>query len=72
MQSVYDKINIVNDRMLNLRSCIITLNQEVEIFKKIEPVDQETVDGYLFDISLKQLDILTMQDLLSNLNKELD
>ncbi len=72
MLSVYDKINIVNDRMLNLRSCIITLNQEVEIFKKIEPVDQETVDGYLFDISLKQLDILTMQDLLSNLNKELD
>ncbi len=72
MLSVYDKINIVNDRILNLRSCIITLNQEVEIFKKIEPVDQETVDGYLFDISLKQLDILTMQDLLSNLNKELD
>jgi hypothetical protein len=72
MLSVYDKINIVNDRILNLRSCIITLNQEIEIFKKIEPVDQETVDGYLFDISLKQLDILTMQDLLSNLNKELD
>lgn len=72
MLTVYDKMNIVNDRVSNLMSCISTLNEEIEIFKKIDPIDQETIDGYTFDISLKELEILIMQELLSDLNKELD
>lgn len=51
MLTVYDKINIVNNRVSNLMSCISTLDEEIEIFKKIDPIDQETIDGYTFDIS---------------------
>jgi hypothetical protein len=72
MISIYDKIKIINDRVSNLESCIFTLNQEIEIFKKIDPVDQETIDGYLFDIRSKELSIRAMQGILNNLNKELD
>ena len=72
MLSKYDKINIINNRISNLEISISVLNEEIEIFKKINPVDQETIDGYLFDIDLKTTKIRALEELLHNLNLGID
>jgi hypothetical protein len=72
MLSKYDKINIINNRISNLEISISVLNQEIEIFKKIDPIDQETIDGYLFDIDLKTTKIRAIEELLREVNLGID
>jgi hypothetical protein len=72
MISKYDKINIINNRISNLGISISVLNQEIEILKKIDPIDQETIDGYFTDIDSKNGIIVALQNLLYNLNLSID
>jgi hypothetical protein len=72
MISKYDKINIINNRISNLEISISVLNQEIEILKKIDPIDQETIDGYFADIDSKNGIIVALQNLLYNLNLSID
>jgi hypothetical protein len=72
MLSKYDKIDIINSRISNLEISISVLKEEIEIFKQISPIDQETIDGYLLDIYLKGNTILAIQGLLGNLNSGID
>jgi hypothetical protein len=72
MISKYDKINIINNRISNLEISISVLNEEIDILKKIDPIDQETIDGYFTDIDSKNGIIVALQDLLYNLNLSID
>jgi hypothetical protein len=72
MISKYDKINIINNRISNLEISISVLNEEIDILKKIDPIDQETIDGYFTDIDSKNRIIVALQDLLYNLNLSID
>jgi len=72
MLSKNDKIDIINNKISNLEISISVLNEEIEIFKKIDPVDQETIDGYLGDIDLKRRNILIIKELLHELNSGID
>lgn len=72
MLSKNDKIDIINNRISNLEISISVLNEEIEIFRKIDPVDQETIDGYLFDIDSKTAKIRAIEELLHDINLGID
>jgi hypothetical protein len=72
MLSKNDKTDIINNRISNLEISISILNEEIEIFKKIDPVDQETINGYLVDIDLKTTKIRAIEELLRDVNLGID
>jgi hypothetical protein len=66
MLSLNERLMFVQGRISNLESCINTLLDDISILEQIEPIDQETIDGYASNIELKKQKIQFMKDIIKN------